>query len=122
MNELSMLLNNKPIGYKIMLAQRFDQRLRGLTGCGRLDVGEGLLLSPGGSVHTLGMSFAIDVIFIDRRGVVLKTCMNLAPNRAGIAPMRTHRTLELSAGACAELGLQPGNRIDFKGCNDASAA
>jgi len=101
------------IARNVLAATRFGQRLRGLLRRRELDRGDGLLLTPGGSVHTLGMAFPIDVVFLDRRNVVLDTRSNIAPNRACIAPGHTHCTLELWSGACSELDLRPGLQLNF---------
>jgi uncharacterized membrane protein (UPF0127 family) len=41
-------------------------RLRGLVGDGPLEEGEGLLIVPCNSIHTHFMSFAIDVVYVER--------------------------------------------------------
>jgi hypothetical protein len=48
--------------------------------------GTGLLLDPGGSVHTLGMRYAIDC------------ATAIQPNRLALAPRRTQLCLETRAG------------------------
>ncbi|HLO94144.1 MAG TPA: DUF192 domain-containing protein, partial [Burkholderiaceae bacterium] len=53
-------------------ARSFWQRLGGLLVRPRLGAGEGLLLKPCNSVHTCFMRYAIDVIYLDREGRVLK--------------------------------------------------
>jgi uncharacterized membrane protein (UPF0127 family) len=60
--------------------------------------GTGLLLDPGGSVHTLAMRYAIDCAFLTRHGRVLHLATAIQPNRLALAPRRTQLCLETRAG------------------------
>ena len=58
------------------------ESLRGLLGADGLGDGEGLLLrDPLGCLHTIGMRFAIDVVFLDRRLRVVRVVSHVAPGR-----------------------------------------
>jgi uncharacterized membrane protein (UPF0127 family) len=72
---------------------------------------QGLLLIPGGSIQTLGMRFAVDVVFLDRRMRVLKLAPNVAPQSFRLAPAGTARVLELAAGRIAAIDLPVGTYI-----------
>ncbi len=48
-------------------------RLLGLSHLGRGEAGPGLLIPRCSSVHTFGMRFALDVVFLDREGYLLRT-------------------------------------------------
>ena len=54
-------------------------RGRGLLGRAGLRPGEGIVLTPCGSVHMLFMRFAIDVVYLDKRDRVVKTVHHLRP-------------------------------------------
>ncbi len=72
--------------------------------------GEGLLIVPCGSIHSFGMRFAIDALFLDREARVLKQVESLPPGRLAFGPLgRLWRPwalqcLELPAGTLAGLG------------------
>jgi uncharacterized membrane protein (UPF0127 family) len=51
---------------RVSLANTFVARARGLLGREGLVPGEGLVIEPCGSVHTVGMAFPIDVLHLDR--------------------------------------------------------
>lgn len=85
-------------------------RLRGLLGRRSLPRGEGLLLRPSPSVHTFFMRFAIDVVFLDARGVVRRIVRGLRPWRV-TACLRGHAVLETAAGAIERSGTMPGDRL-----------
>lgn len=69
---------------------------------------EGLLLMPGRSVHTLGMRFNIDVVFLNRQMRILALAENVTPWRVVIAPKGAARVLEFAAGKIAAARLAVG--------------
>jgi len=62
-----------------LLADTFGTRFRGLLGRPRPGPGEGLVLRPCDSVHMVGMTYALDVIFAAPEGEVLKVVRGLRP-------------------------------------------
>jgi uncharacterized membrane protein (UPF0127 family) len=97
-----------------MVAKRFWLRMAGLLALPRLQSGEALLLSPCASVHTCFMRYAIDVVFVDRAGRVVKVVPNLQPWHAAGAWGAAH-ALELAAGQAQALDLAPGAHVDVEG-------
>lgn len=95
---------------RLLVAARPLRRMRGLLGRTSLPPGEGLLLRPAGSVHTFFMRFPIDVVFLDRDGVVVGVEPELAPWRtAGRRGARA--VVELAAGEAAARGVRVGERL-----------
>jgi uncharacterized protein len=84
------------------LADRPWTRLRGLMGRRGLGADEGLLLRPVGSIHTLFMLFAIDVVFLDKDYAVVKVVEGLRPWRFAAA-RRAKAVLELPTGGARRL-------------------
>lgn len=83
-------------------------RMRGLLGRQGLDAGEALLLKPCNAIHTLGMRFAIDVRFYDRRGRLVREVLNVRPGRWWIwGTWRADCALESAAGDPTFAGLDP---------------
>ncbi len=87
-------------------------RLRGLLGRPRLQDDEGLLLSPCNQIHTLGMRYALDVVFLDKAGTVLKCVENLRPFRVAGA-LRARHALELAPGTIARHGIEQGHQLSW---------
>ncbi|HKG40275.1 MAG TPA: DUF192 domain-containing protein [Conexibacter sp.] len=56
-------------------------RLLGLAGLRTLPAHAGLLLPGTRSVHTLGMRFALDLVWLDREGRVVRVDHNVRPWR-----------------------------------------
>jgi uncharacterized protein len=85
------------------LAHTPARRLRGLLGRRSLAPGAGLLLHPASSIHTCFMRFAIDAVFLDGNGRVLRVAAELPPWR--FASQRgACSVLELPAGTYEKLG------------------
>ena len=90
-------LRTLPGGLVVLQAVTLRSRLHGLAGCRALAPGHALLLAPCASVHTLGMRFALDLVWLDADGAVLALCAELAPRR--VAGHRGARAvLEARAG------------------------
>ncbi|MFN8525180.1 MAG: DUF192 domain-containing protein [Chloroflexota bacterium] len=94
------------------LANNLFTRGRGLLGRAGLDPGEGLVLQPCGSVHCLGMRFAIDVLHLDRDGLVVRVVRNLRPNRLGPIVRHSHIVVELPVGSADN--TSEGDRVEIR--------
>ncbi len=103
--------NEQLIGDRIEIAETSFARMRGLLGRKSLDEGEGLWISPSSGVHTVGMSFAIDVLGMDKNLRVVRIWERLAPWRATSLSLRTHSVIELPAGRIAEVPVRVGDRL-----------
>ena len=103
------------IARRVRIACSFKQRLVGLLRTKVLSEDEALMLSPGGSVHTFGMRYAIDVAFLDRQLKILRLAPRLPPWRICRAPTKTKHVVELRAGMLQALQLQ----VDTFVCIDA---
>jgi uncharacterized protein len=88
-------------------------RLRGLLGLTSSDFrnGSGLWIVPCHGVHTLGMGFPIDVVYLDRALTVIHIQSDLRPWR--FAPVRTQAAsvLELPCRTAAETRTAVGDKI-----------
>jgi uncharacterized membrane protein (UPF0127 family) len=78
----------------------------------RLEPGEGLWIAPCEAVHTFGMKFAIDVVFLSRSKKVLKVRKHMGKRAVAIC-LRAHSVLELPAGVLDQTGTAPGDQLDF---------
>lgn len=61
----------------------------------------GLYLAPCWAVHTVGMQFSIDVVFVDEKVDVLRVVQWLAPNRL-VWCRGAKAVVELPAGYCEQ--------------------
>jgi len=90
-------------------------RLRGLLGVPSSDFrnGLGLWIVPSHGVHTLGMGFSIDVVYLDGAMTVIHIERDLRPWR--FAPVRTRAAsvLELPCRTAAETRTAVGDKIEI---------
>lgn len=105
----SVIISASPNGpvVRARIATSIWARFRGLMLKKSLPAGEGLLIDPCTSVHTMFMRFPIDVVFLDRENRVTKVVPALKPLRIAFGN-GGKRALELPAGAAAECGIEPG--------------
>ena len=59
------------------------------------------------------MRFAIDVVFLDRKGRVVKIVAGMPPWRLAWGGWRAWQTLELAAGAAAAAELRRGDQLTW---------
>ncbi len=85
-------------------ADRPWSRARGLLGREplRVDRAEALWLAPCGSVHTMGMRYPLDLVFLDRKGSVIDCHEHVEPWRVRRA-RGAHQTVEFASSALSRL-------------------
>jgi uncharacterized protein len=105
---------------KIRKADTFLTRLMGLLRRKHLAPEEALWLVPGKGVHTVGMKFPIDVIFIDKDKKVVALIPSMAPNRATRFYFAAHSILELPKGTILKSRTEAGDHLDIS--SEESAA
>ena len=86
-------------------------RLRGLLGRLKLRSDEGLWVVPSRGIHTFGLLFQIDVIYLDSKCRVVHLIENLGPLRVGPIRSRCSSVLELPAGSIYLSGTQLGDQL-----------
>jgi len=92
------------------VADGFGARLRGLLGRAHWPPGRGLWLEPCDAVHTFGMRFSIDVVFVDATGRIRRIDARVKPWRMRMC-IGAFSVVELAAGEAQRLGLAPGDAI-----------
>ena len=95
------------------VADTSAKRRTGLLKHSKLDPGAGLWIAPCESVHSFGMKFAIDVIYLDRKKKVRKIRKEMVPWRVS-ACLTAHSVLELPAGVIEASQTQPGDQLEFE--------
>jgi hypothetical protein len=88
-------------------------RSRGLIGHAPLELDEGLLIQPVRWLHTFGMSFAIDILYLNKDGRVVACSENLTPRRIDRPVLRARMAVELAAGAIRHHGVKVGDRLEI---------
>lgn len=96
------------------------ERMRGLLGRNPLGPKEGLWIAPCSSVHTFGMRYGLDLVYLDRKGRVLKLAAGVGPCRLS-ACWRAHSTLEIPSGTARDLGLTTGMQLMWRASGEGRA-
>ncbi|HZQ96478.1 MAG TPA: DUF192 domain-containing protein [Candidatus Sulfotelmatobacter sp.] len=101
---------------QLALADTHWTRLRGLLGRSSDDFGNGsgLWIVPCHGVHTLGMGFPIDVLYLDRNMKVIDIQPELQPWRFAPVRRKAASVLELPSRTAAETKTQIGDTIEIK--------
>ena len=99
----------------LALANTHWTRFRGLLGLTADDFrnGSGLWIVPSRGVHTLGMGFPIDVVYLDRSMTVIDIHPALRPWRFAPVRLEAASVLELPCHIVAETKTAIGDRIEI---------
>jgi uncharacterized membrane protein (UPF0127 family) len=93
------------------VCETFWLRLKGLLGRKFLSPGQGIIIRPCRSVHTVGMSFPIDVAFVDREGFICLVLENMRPNRLSPNVRNAFCVVEAPAGTFKRMETAAGDRL-----------
>lgn len=112
MNQIQIHRDSKhtPLQINVHWAQNIGERMRGLINRPPLNGNEGMLISPCSSVHTFGMQYALDLVFLDANRSVIKLVCGIRPNRFA-ACIGAKYVLELAAGSVNEWLIAKGQRL-----------
>jgi hypothetical protein len=105
------------LGNGIRIADSLTARLRGFLFRRRPVFGEGLFMAPCKGVHMYGMRFPLDVLMLDRGGVVVAVHANLPPGQRTPVYGTATYALELPVGAINASGTTVGDRLTWKPAN-----
>lgn len=89
-------------------------RMVGLLNRSNLPSGEGLFLDKCNSIHMIGMKFAIDALFLDKKGIVVGMLENFPPGKISKVFFQAKSCLELPAGTIANTRTEVGDKVSHK--------
>jgi len=95
------------------MATTSESRRQGLLKHESLPPGAGLWIAPCEAVHTFGMKFEIDVVYLSKTKKVVKIREKMAKRRIS-ACLWAHSVLELPAGMAAATGMKVGDQLEFE--------
>ena len=101
------------LGTRVRVADTFGSRLRGVKRI-ELSPGEGLFLTPCRGVHTFGIRSPLDIVLVDRFGVVVALSENLAPRRVSAWRRDAEGVLELPGWTIRASGTRVGDRLSWR--------
>ncbi len=98
---------------EVMRTTHAFERMRGLLGRPALEPQQALLLAPCSSIHTFGMPYALDVVYLDRDWTIRKLVDNIPPWRLS-ACFGAAMVVEMQRGRIHELGLRTGQQLRWE--------
>jgi uncharacterized membrane protein (UPF0127 family) len=101
------------VAMRLRVRVTFFGRLIGLLGRSGLRPGEGLWISPCRAIHTIGMRFSLDVIFLDHGNKVVRTEAGVAPFRVCLGGREARSVIELPVGTLKQSCTVPDDLIEF---------
>ncbi|MFO7929491.1 MAG: DUF192 domain-containing protein [Candidatus Humimicrobiaceae bacterium] len=110
--KLISLENNEIVSENVIVADTFKKRLFGLT-IKNLNENECFLIPRCNSIHTIGMRYSIDVVFLDRHYRVIKIINSLKPFRFIPFVRSARNVLEFSAGFCYKEKIEIEDKLEL---------
>lgn len=104
-SELRLEHEGRVLADRLVVAVGMWDRMRGLLGRSDFASGEALLLSGANQIHTFGMTFSIDVLFLDAEQRVVHLIRAMRPWRISRWVRRARCIVELPAGAASEVDI-----------------
>jgi uncharacterized membrane protein (UPF0127 family) len=103
------------VATNVSVADSYFRRLVGLLGKTRkwARAGRGLWIIPSHGIHTIGMLFPIDLIFLDREKNVVHLEEHVRPFRISRVSLKSYSVLELPAHTVFRTGTCVGDQLEF---------
>lgn len=95
----------------ITVASNFWLRFKGLMLTKPLAVDAALLIPRCSSVHTFFMRFALDLVYLNKQGSVVKLVKNVKPWRMSWGGAGATQTLEMTTGGIERFAIQQGDQL-----------
>lgn len=104
---------HEEIAGSLGVAETIFSRMKGLLGKNSLADGEGLLIRPCKGIHTFGMRFPIDAVFLDKTNRVIAVTKNILPNHMTRVYLGASSVIELPAGTLDKTATKIGDEVEL---------
>jgi uncharacterized membrane protein (UPF0127 family) len=108
------------IADRCRFANSLWKRMVGLLNRARLEQGEGLLIDRCYGIHTVGMRFSIDVVFLDHNLQVIRVVSSLPPFRTCVVKKAVY-VLELPSGTASRTSTVDGDQLRIRSTENGAA-
>ena len=102
---------NSALALRVRVADTSWSRLVGLLGQSSLAPDSGLWITPSNSIHTFGMRFSFDVVFINRSCHVVGLRAGIRPYRITLPNFKAWSVLELPADTISRSRTEIGDQL-----------
>ena len=106
-----MMINNTPLPVELIVAKGFLQRLKGLLFTESLSEYHGLYIKPCSMVHSFGMAYPLDLVFLNDESKVVK--LDNLQTRSIQCCRGATAVIELSQGGIEQHGIKLGDHLSF---------
>lgn len=103
-----------PISRKLSFAVERRDRRRGLIGVEEMKSDEAYVFPGCRQIHTFGMRFPIDVVFLDRSFKVVRIYPELKPGSITGIAFRWGTVIELKGGVCTKTNTTKGDILELR--------
>lgn len=110
---LENVSTQKIIGDRIEIADTDEERRAGLLGRKNLTKGEGLIITSCEAIHTFGMKFNIDVLFLDKNKTAVSYNANVRHSKIIKAAFPAEYAVELPVGTLESSKVKIGNKFTW---------
>lgn len=104
---------HQELASRLSIAESIFSRMKGLLGRNSLNNGEGLLIRPCKGIHTFGMKFPIDAVFLNKNNRVIAISKNILPNRMTRLYLGASSVIEVPAGTLEKTATLAGDQLEF---------
>jgi uncharacterized membrane protein (UPF0127 family) len=98
---------------KVRKADNFVTRLVGLLKRTHLGPEEALWLMPSKGIHTIGMKFPIDVLFLTKNNEIVGLISGMPPYRISAIHFRSYSVIELPNGTIRKSRTELGDKLEI---------
>ena len=102
--------NGRVVADRLLPAFDSETRRTGLLAHESLPPGTAMIIAPTNAIHTFFMKFTIDLVFVAKDGLVVKTRRSIRPWRMSAA-WRAHAVVEMSVGTIDGARVEVGDRL-----------
>ena len=110
---LLIVRTGRALATDVAMASTLMARMKGLLGRRSLGAQEALILPQCHSIHTVGMRFAIDAVFVDRAWRVVAKHSHLRPGRLMFPVIGAWGVVELADGTLDRADLLIGDQLQL---------
>ncbi len=115
MKKITISNNNRIITCNAETANTFFSRFRGLMFRKSIADDYALHITPCNQIHMLNMKFAIDVVYLNNSGEVIKIDVNIQPGKICKSVRDAGSVIELKCFSAEKLGISEGDIITING-------
>jgi uncharacterized membrane protein (UPF0127 family) len=104
---------NFKLPFQVVEASSFLTRLVGLLGTKKIDTEKVLYIKRCSGIHTIGMKYPIDVVFLNKYDNVSRLYESLKPNRITSIKYKDRGVLEFPPGTIKSLKIEKGDLLEI---------